>query len=43
MDNYSLRDFTPSMMMPNPTARNPDRHSRGAKVTSEWSLTAVVG
>ena len=40
MDNYSLRDFTPSMMMPNPTARNPDRHSRGAKITSEWSLTA---
>ncbi|WP_289117171.1 TonB-dependent copper receptor [uncultured Idiomarina sp.] len=43
MDNYSLRDFTPSMMMPNPTARNPDRHSRGAKVTSEWSLTASSG
>ena len=43
MDNYSLRDFTPSMMMPNPTARNPDRHSRGAKITSEWSLTANSG
>lgn len=43
MDNYSLRDFTPSMMMPNPTARNPDRHSRGAKITSEWSLTASSG
>lgn len=43
MDNYSLRDFTPSMMMPNPTARNPDRHSRGAKIASEWSLTASSG
>lgn len=43
MDNYSLRDFTPSMMMPDPTARNPDRHSRGAKIASEWSLTASSG
>lgn len=43
MDNYSLRNFTPSMMMPNPTARNPDRHSRGAKIASEWSLTASSG
>ncbi|MGM0906278.1 MAG: TonB-dependent copper receptor [Pseudomonadota bacterium] len=40
MNNYSLRDFAPSIMMPNPTARNPDRHSRGAKLTSEWTLTA---
>ncbi|MGM0630237.1 MAG: TonB-dependent copper receptor [Pseudomonadota bacterium] len=40
MDNYSLRDFTPSMMMPNPTARNPDRYSRGLKIATEWQLTA---
>ncbi|MCA1767728.1 MAG: TonB-dependent copper receptor [Idiomarina sp.] len=39
MDNYSLRYFTPSMMMPNPTVRNPDRHSRGTKLTSEWTLS----
>ncbi|MBL4855683.1 MAG: TonB-dependent copper receptor [Idiomarina sp.] len=38
MDNYSLREFTPSMMMPNPTASNPDRYSRGFKIASEWQL-----
>ncbi|MBD1583610.1 TonB-dependent copper receptor [Pseudoalteromonas sp. S16_S37] len=32
MDNYSLRSFTPNMMMKNPTASNPDRRSSGAKV-----------
>lgn len=38
MDNYSLRNFTPSMMMPNKTARNPDRYSRGARIESTWQL-----
>jgi len=32
MDNFSLRDFTPSMMMPNPTASNPDRLTYGGKL-----------
>lgn len=36
MDNYSLRNFTPSMMMPNRTARNPDRYSRGIRAESQW-------
>lgn len=42
MDNYSLRDFTPTMAMPNPSAKNPDRYSRGGRMvatidTQLWS------
>lgn len=42
MDNYSLREFTPSMQMPNPAAKNPDRYSRGGRIvatldTNFWS------
>ncbi|MGM0481493.1 MAG: TonB-dependent copper receptor [Pseudomonadota bacterium] len=38
MDNYSLRDFQPSMMMPNRTARNPDRYSRGIRTETRWQF-----
>lgn len=34
MDNYSLRDFTPSMMMPNPSAMNPDRSTDGGRLVA---------
>jgi iron complex outermembrane receptor protein len=33
MDNYSLRPFTPSMMMKMPIASNPDRRTVGGKLT----------
>ncbi len=40
MDNYSLRTFAPTAMMANPSARNPDRYSRGfrsvATIAHEW-------
>jgi len=32
MDNYSLRTFAPSMMMPNPSVSNPDRETTGGKI-----------
>lgn len=32
MDNYTLRSFTPTMMMPNPAASNPDRETRGGRI-----------
>ena len=34
MDNYSLRSFQPSMMMPSPAASNPDRETTGARVAT---------
>ncbi|CUA87398.1 TonB-dependent copper receptor [Pseudidiomarina woesei] len=34
MDNYSLREFRPTMRMPNKTARNPDRYSRGGRMVA---------
>jgi len=37
MDNYSLRTFAASMMMPNPSVSNPDRETRGA--TAQLELT----
>jgi iron complex outermembrane receptor protein len=47
MDNYSLRDFVPSMMMPNPTASNPDRQTTGARIAftlaGPGDLAATVG
>jgi iron complex outermembrane receptor protein len=33
MDNYSLREFIPSMMAPNPSASNPDRRTSGARAS----------
>ena len=47
MDNYSLRAFTPSMMMPNPSASNPDRRTVGARVAFDLAgpadFTATLG
>ncbi len=37
MDNYSLRPFAASMMMPNPSVSNPDRETEGA--TAQIELT----
>lgn len=34
MDNYSLREFSATMMMPNQTASNPDRRTRGARFSA---------
>ena len=39
MDNYSLRSFSPGMMMPNPAASNPDRRTLGGRLASQWQLT----
>jgi len=39
MDNYNLRPFSPTMMMPNPSASNPDRRTLGGRLFSQWQLT----
>jgi iron complex outermembrane receptor protein len=39
MDNFSLRDFAPSMMMPNPTVANPDRRTIGARLQAALALS----
>ncbi len=47
MDNYSQRVFTPSMMMPDPAASNPDRETLAGRITASLMLGAdlsgVVG
>ncbi|ATC63157.1 TonB-dependent copper receptor [Nibricoccus aquaticus] len=47
MDNYSQRAFTPTMMMPTPSASNPDRLTLGArtsaKLTFSENLRATLG
>jgi len=47
MDNYSLRDFTPSPTMPGKVVQNPDRRTTGGKATLDlaWGagVTATVG
>lgn len=47
MDNYSLREFMPSTMMPAPAASNPDRRTTGARAALELAgpagLVATVG
>ena len=47
MDNYNLREFSPTMMMPNPTVSNPDRETFGARVMarleSDGPWEATVG
>jgi len=47
MDNYTLRTFTPTAMMMQPSVSNPDRRTTGAKLTADLmltgSITAVVG
>jgi len=42
MDNYSLRTFTASTMMPNPSVSNPDRLTRGALVQAELTPFTVA-
>jgi iron complex outermembrane receptor protein len=43
MDNYSLRDFTPTAGMPFRSVSNPDRRTEGARVAVELSLTSALG
>lgn len=47
MDNFSLRDFTPTMMMPMPMVSNPDRLTYGGSLKLEldrWnSIDSTVG
>ena len=47
MDNYSLRTFVPSAMMPGPSASNPDRRTIGGRVAAEMQthsgLAATLG
>ncbi len=47
MDNYSLRDFVPSMMMPNRSASNPDRETIGGRLSADLvigeRIDVVVG
>lgn len=46
MDNYSLRDFVPTAMMPGRSASNPDRRTDGARLAFELAhggWTATVG
>jgi iron complex outermembrane receptor protein len=38
MDNYRLRDFVPSMMMPNPSASNPDRETVSGRLTATLAV-----
>lgn len=40
MDNYGLRPFMPSMMMPNPSVSNPDRRTVGGRVSANLELGA---
>jgi iron complex outermembrane receptor protein len=42
MDNYSLRTFTPSMMMPHPSVNNPDRRTVGGRVSAALQFTAAT-
>lgn len=47
MDNYSLREFVPSPMMPNPSASNPDRYTRGGRMVAtlehDWFSQLKIG
>ena len=42
MDNYSLRTFTPSAMMPNPSVSNPDRRTVGGRVSASLEFSAAA-
>jgi iron complex outermembrane receptor protein len=42
MDNYSLRPFTASMMMPAPTVNNPDRRTVGGRTSVGLQLSSRV-
>lgn len=39
MDNYTLRTFKPSMMMPAPAVSNPDRRTMGSRVAAGLALS----
>jgi iron complex outermembrane receptor protein len=39
MDNYTLRPFVSSMMMPNPSVSNPDRRTLGGRLTAGLAWT----
>lgn len=47
MDNYSLRTFVPSMMMPNRSVSNPDRRTTGGRLAFDLAgprgMTASIG
>jgi len=43
MDNYTLRDFTPTASMPFRSVSNPDRRTEGARLAVELSLTGALG
>ena len=42
MDNYSLRTFKPSAMMPNPSVNNPDRRTVGGRVSAALQFSAAT-
>jgi iron complex outermembrane receptor protein len=42
MDNYSLREFVPTTMMPGRAVSNPDRETSGAKAEVELALAASL-
>jgi iron complex outermembrane receptor protein len=42
MDNYSLRTFVPSMMMPSPMASNPDRRTLALRLSTALTLTPLL-
>jgi iron complex outermembrane receptor protein len=42
MDNFSLRTFTPSMMMPAASVSNPDRRTLSARLAATFQLGSVL-
>lgn len=42
MDNFSLRTFAPTMMMPNKTVSNPDRETFGTRILAHLEANAPV-
>jgi iron complex outermembrane recepter protein len=42
MDNYSLRAFTPSTMMPYPSVSNPDRRTVGGRLSGTLQFAAAT-
>jgi iron complex outermembrane receptor protein len=42
MDNYSLREFTPTMMMPSMTVSNPDRKTTGIQLRAQLRPTELA-
>lgn len=43
MDNFSLREFVPTSMMPFRSVSNPDRETTGAKAEIELAFTTALG